>query len=227
MGVDDSLSRRKPIEVTQGKFKYWRAWNSLSPGETSRHRSQRPASGNSASAGGSHGIIVDVDACRPNKSAELGAMRKMIDRTKERFGLKPDWVAADTAYGSSENLAWLTLKRQILPFIPVGRRIGAQGRHLVSIRLCLGPGQRPLYLPGRQRALSHEASLFRSRPNSTRTESAQIPSGESRLPELPFERKILLEHGCAHHQPGKVRNRRGLCTALRGFRVQSPRSEST
>ena len=46
-------------------------------------------------------------------------MRRMIDRTKERFGLKPDWVAADTAYGASENLVWLTLKRQILPFIPV------------------------------------------------------------------------------------------------------------
>ena len=46
-------------------------------------------------------------------------MRKMIDRTEERFGLKPDWIAADTAYGSSENLVWLALKRQILPFIPV------------------------------------------------------------------------------------------------------------
>ncbi len=66
-----------------------------------------------------HGVIVDVDASRSNKSAEVGAMRKMIDRTTERFGLKPDWVAADTAYGSSDNLTWLTIKRRILPFIPV------------------------------------------------------------------------------------------------------------
>ena len=66
-----------------------------------------------------HGIILDVDASRSNKTAEVGAMRRMIDRTKERFGLKPDWVAADTAYGASDNLVWLTLKRQILPFIPV------------------------------------------------------------------------------------------------------------
>ena len=66
-----------------------------------------------------HGVIVDVDASRSNKTAELGAMRKMIDRTEERFGLKPDWVAADTAYGSADNLVWLTLKRKILPFIPV------------------------------------------------------------------------------------------------------------
>jgi len=66
-----------------------------------------------------HGIIVDVDASRSNKSAEVGAMRKMIDRAQERFGLKPDRVAADTAYGASDNLVWLTLRRQILPFIPV------------------------------------------------------------------------------------------------------------
>ena len=66
-----------------------------------------------------HGIIVDVDASRSNKSAEVGAMRKMIDRTQERFGLKPNWVAADTAYGSSDNLVWLAIKRRILPFIPV------------------------------------------------------------------------------------------------------------
>ena len=66
-----------------------------------------------------HGVIVDVDASRSNKTAEVGAMRKMIDRTEERFGLKPDWVTADTAYGSSDNLVWLTLKRKILPFIPV------------------------------------------------------------------------------------------------------------
>ena len=43
----------------------------------------------------------------------------MIDRTEERFGLKPDWIAADTAYGSSDNLVWLAHKRKIPPFIHV------------------------------------------------------------------------------------------------------------
>jgi IS5 family transposase len=66
-----------------------------------------------------HGIIMDVDASRSNKTAEVGAMRKMIDRTQERFGVKPDWIAADTAYGSADNLVWLALQRKILPFIPV------------------------------------------------------------------------------------------------------------
>lgn len=66
-----------------------------------------------------HEIIVDVEARRFVKTAEVGASRHMIDRTSARFGLKPDWVAADTAYGSAENLAWIAADRQIPPFIPV------------------------------------------------------------------------------------------------------------
>jgi hypothetical protein len=49
----------------------------------------------------------------------VDAMRKMLDRTEERFGVKPDWIATDTAYGSSDNPVWLALERQILPVIPV------------------------------------------------------------------------------------------------------------
>ena len=66
-----------------------------------------------------HGIIMDVEATRSVRQAEVGSARTMLDRTERRFGLRPDWLAADTAYGSEENLVWLTLKRQILPFIPV------------------------------------------------------------------------------------------------------------
>jgi len=66
-----------------------------------------------------HRVIVDVDASRSIRQAEVGTMPKMLDRTEEHFSIKPDWVAADTAYGSADNLMWLTLKRHILPFIPV------------------------------------------------------------------------------------------------------------
>jgi hypothetical protein len=66
-----------------------------------------------------HSIIVDVDASRSNRTAEVGAMCKMLDRSEERFGIKPDWIAADTAYGATDNLGWLTLERKFLPFIPV------------------------------------------------------------------------------------------------------------
>jgi hypothetical protein len=31
----------------------------------------------------------------------------MIERTEQRLDLKPDWLAADTAYGTGKLLAWL------------------------------------------------------------------------------------------------------------------------
>ena len=66
-----------------------------------------------------HAVIVDVEASRAIRQAEVGAARTMIERTQERFGLWPERLAADTAYGSAENLAWLVHERGIAPHIPV------------------------------------------------------------------------------------------------------------
>jgi transposase len=65
-----------------------------------------------------HGVIVDVDATRSIRQAEVGATRTMILRTRDRFGLTPAKLAADTAYGSAEMLGWLVAER-IEPHIPV------------------------------------------------------------------------------------------------------------
>lgn len=64
-------------------------------------------------------VIMDVEATRAIRQAEVGASQTMLDRTQKRFGIKPDWIAGDTAYGSSDNLGWLVKKRGIIPFIPV------------------------------------------------------------------------------------------------------------
>jgi transposase len=65
------------------------------------------------------GIIMDVEASRAIRQAEVGAARTMIERTEERFGVKPERLAADTAYGSAANLNWLVNDKQIAPHIPV------------------------------------------------------------------------------------------------------------
>lgn len=64
-------------------------------------------------------IIVDVEPTRAIRTAEVGAARTMIDRVEERFGLYPERLAADSAYGSSEMLGWLVHERGIEPHIPV------------------------------------------------------------------------------------------------------------
>ncbi len=66
-----------------------------------------------------HAIIVDVEASRAIRQAEVGATRTMIERAQDRFGLCPDRLAADSAYGSAEMLNWLVNEQGIEPHIPV------------------------------------------------------------------------------------------------------------
>jgi len=65
------------------------------------------------------GVIVDVEASRAIRQAEVGAAKTMIGRTAERFGLKPERLAADTAYGSAATLNWIVNEKKIAPHIPV------------------------------------------------------------------------------------------------------------
>jgi transposase len=65
------------------------------------------------------GVIMDVEASRAIRQAEVGAAKTMIERTEERFGIKPARLAADTAYGSAPTLHWLVDDKQIAPHIPV------------------------------------------------------------------------------------------------------------
>jgi hypothetical protein len=78
------------------------------------------------------GIIVDVEASRAIRQAEVGAAKTMIERAEERFDLKPQYLAADTAYGSAETLNWIVNDKRIAPHIPVvdksGREDGSLSR---------------------------------------------------------------------------------------------------
>ena len=64
-------------------------------------------------------VIVDVEASRAIRQAEVGAARTMIERTLDRFVLYPDRLAADSAYGSADMLGRLVHDRGIEPHIPV------------------------------------------------------------------------------------------------------------
>jgi Transposase domain (DUF772)/Transposase DDE domain len=64
-----------------------------------------------------HAIIVDVEATPARTYDEVASTRTMIDRTEQWLDLKPDWLTADTAYGTGKLLAWL-LGKSITPHIP-------------------------------------------------------------------------------------------------------------
>ena len=95
------------------------------------------------------GIIMDVEASRAIRQAEVGAAKTMIERTEERFGLKPERLAADTAYGSAPMLNWLVEEQG---------RSHRTSRSSTNRSARMGPSrvrtsrydkdQRHLYLPG-------------------------------------------------------------------------------
>src|SRR5215813_11757603 len=71
-----------------------------------------------------HAVIVDVEATPARTYDEVAATRTMIERTEERLDLKPDRLAADTAYGTGDFLGWL-VGTGIKPHIPVWERPGS------------------------------------------------------------------------------------------------------
>ncbi|MEH2560813.1 hypothetical protein V1289_000440 [Bradyrhizobium sp. AZCC 2289] len=78
-----------------------------------------------------YGVIVDVEASRAIRQAEVGAARTMIDR-KERFGLKPERLAADTAYGPASMPNWLVEEKSIAPQFRSAFVVHADRNHLTS-----------------------------------------------------------------------------------------------
>lgn len=75
-----------------------------------------------------NGVILDVEASRSIRQAEVGAVQTMVDRVNDTFDLMPERLIADTAYGTAEMLDWLDRQRGIAPHIPVidksGRKDG-------------------------------------------------------------------------------------------------------
>jgi Transposase DDE domain len=68
------------------------------------------------------GIIVDVEATPAHRSMEVESTKTMIERVEQRFGLKPDRLVGDTAYGTAPMLAWMVKDKGIAPHVPVWDR---------------------------------------------------------------------------------------------------------
>ena len=132
-----------------------------------------------------HAVIVDVEASRAIRQAEVGSARTMLDRTQERFGLWPARLAADSAYGSAENLAWLVHERGIEPHIPVfdksQRSDGTFSRSDFAY-----DHARDLYTsrPGRSFTNTAGASVSAARASIPKASCATAPASRTAKPAL-------------------------------------------
>jgi hypothetical protein len=161
-----------------------------------------------------HGVIVDVEATRSIRQAEVGSTKTM-QRVKARFDLHPERLIADTAYGAGPMLGWL-VDRKIAPHIPVFHcpagdceaicrkgQVWPQRWHLEPGGLRVGRGEQSVHLPGRPRAEAVPAELLRSEPRGHWQWRRKIPRPEAHLPGLPLEVALPSEHGLrVHHSRG-------------------------
>jgi transposase len=114
-----------------------------------------------------HGVILDVEATRAIRQAEVGAARTMIDRTEDRFGLKPGYLAADSAYGSAANLAWLVKEREIAPHIPVFDKSNRTDGTFSRADFMFDPGANEYTCPGGKRLVQFRRSYKTPRTGVT------------------------------------------------------------
>ena len=150
------------------------------------------------------GIIMDVEATRAIRQAEVGAARTMIERTEQRFAIKPELLAGDTAYGSGANLDWLVNEARITPHIPVNdkskREDGTFSREDFvfdkerNVYIC--PASKVLTTTGRARQ--------RWRDNL-------LPTQGTRLPQLPSQTAVLSEGVGAQNPTQPLRARPRCC----------------
>ena len=66
-------------------------------------------------------MILDVEATPARLSQEIVAAKRMLERTRDRLGLKPQHLAADGSYGTGPFLSWL-MERDVEPHVPVLER---------------------------------------------------------------------------------------------------------
>ena len=98
-----------------------------------------------------HAVIVDVEATPARTYDEVAATKTMIDRTEQRFDLKPKRLAADTAYGTGKFLGWLVKEKQDHAAHPgLGQEPREDGTFSRSDFQWDGRRER-LHLPGRRR----------------------------------------------------------------------------
>jgi transposase len=69
-----------------------------------------------------HGIIMDVEPSTANRTPEVETTKTMIERVEDRFGIKPQRLIGDTAYGTAAMLNWIVEQKQIEPHTPVWQK---------------------------------------------------------------------------------------------------------
>jgi len=136
-------------------------------------------------------IILGVEATPARFRQETLAARRMLQQVKEKFGISPESLGADKAYGSGEFLAWL-LEQSIQPHIPVIDRRHQTHRRFTRDQFQYDPGEDVFRCPQGQ-PLRYHSMNRRNQGSIYRTTGSQCRGCpvKKRCTPAPF-RKIFV-----------------------------------
>lgn len=120
---------------------------------------------------------------RAIRQAEVGSARTMLDRTQEGFRLWRAKLAADSAYSSDENLAWLARERGIEPHTRSSTNPSAATAHSAAPT---SPTTMPAIStparPGRSSTTIGDASVSGARASPPKASCATAPASSAVTP---------------------------------------------
>jgi len=126
---------------------------------------------------GQKALILGVEATQARFWQETLAARRMLVQVKERFGVCPEGIGADKAYGSGEFLAWL-LERKIRPYIPVIDRRHQTHRHFTRDQFQFDSGENAFRCPQgqtlRYRGMDHQGQGYIYQSTASQCRDCQV-----------------------------------------------------
>jgi len=134
-------------------------------------------------------VIMDVEATPAHRTAEVDAAKLMINRTEDRFGLKPKRLMGDGAYGAGEILAWMVDKKKIAPHVALLEPPGAPTTNF-TVKDFVYDQDRDLYTCPNGKELRHQRRNYKvPRSGITKDKKRMYRSSSSDCAVCPLKDK--------------------------------------
>ena len=136
-----------------------------------------------------HAVILDVEATPTRITKEVDATETMLERTEERFALKPDYIAGDVAYGTGEMLDWF-LEHDIEPHVPI-KDMSKRKDGTFSREDFIFDAERDVYICPDHKTLTTTGRVFAGNTlyyHARKVDCGQCPLKNSCCPKSPVRR---------------------------------------
>jgi hypothetical protein len=160
-----------------------------------------------------HGVIVDVEATRAIRQAEVGAARTMLERTETRFGIKARLPERRQRLRLGGQPGMAGQRERHCPAHPGLRQVQPNRRHIFPRRLRLRRRTRPLHVPRRQRAGAIPTHLRHSQKRRHGRGHKTLSRQQIGLRRLRAQGALLPQRSRSQDPAGSARRRprRGPC----------------